>query len=52
MLTLVNSDGSAENGSLIDEIVREGARRMVAVVRAGVRFERGILVEREEVTAA
>lgn len=30
MLTLVNAEGSTENGSLIDEIVREGARRMLA----------------------
>ena len=30
MLTVVNADGSTDNGSLIDEIVREGARRMLA----------------------
>jgi transposase-like protein len=30
MLSVVNSDGSTPNGSLIDEIVREGARRMLA----------------------
>ncbi|MFE7547506.1 transposase [Streptomyces gardneri] len=30
MLSVVNADGSAESGSLIDEIVREGARRMLA----------------------
>ncbi len=31
MLTVVNEDGSAHDGSsLIDEIVREGARRMLA----------------------
>ena len=30
MLTVVNADGSTESGSLIDEIVREGARRMLA----------------------
>ncbi|MGW4783516.1 IS256 family transposase [Streptomyces sp. NPDC004230] len=30
MLTVVNTDGSTPNGSLIDEIVREGARRMLA----------------------
>jgi hypothetical protein len=30
VLALVNTDGSTENGSLIDEIVREGARRMLA----------------------
>ncbi|MFD3938181.1 IS256 family transposase [Streptomyces sp. NPDC058611] len=29
MLTVVNPDGSTPNGSLIDEIVREGARRML-----------------------
>ena len=30
MLTAVNADGTTPNGSLIDEIVREGARRMLA----------------------
>ncbi|MEH0639746.1 IS256 family transposase [Streptomyces bottropensis] len=30
MLTVVNDDGSTRGGSLIDEIVREGARRMLA----------------------
>ncbi|WP_031511907.1 IS256 family transposase [Streptomyces sp. NRRL F-5123] len=30
MLTVVNEDGSTRDGSLIDEIVREGARRMPA----------------------
>ncbi|MDJ0466561.1 IS256 family transposase [Streptomyces sp. H27-C3] len=30
MLTVVNDDGSTRDGSLIDEIVREGARRMLA----------------------
>jgi putative transposase len=30
VLTVVNPDGSTPNGSLIDEIVREGARRMLA----------------------
>ena len=29
MLTSVNADGSTENGSLIDEIIREGARWML-----------------------
>jgi putative transposase len=29
MLTIVNAAGSTETGSLIDEIVREGARRML-----------------------
>ncbi|AXE78461.1 hypothetical protein C5746_17700 [Streptomyces atratus] len=71
MLTVVNADSSTPNGSLIDEIVREGARRMLAaaleaevnsyiaelagerggdgpLVRAGARFKRGELVEREE----
>lgn len=28
MLSVVNAEGSTESGSLIDEIVREGARRM------------------------
>ncbi|WP_369265906.1 hypothetical protein [Streptomyces harbinensis] len=30
MLSVVTEDGSTESGSLIDEIVREGARRMSA----------------------
>ncbi len=30
MLSVVNADGGTESGSLIDEIVREGARRMLA----------------------
>lgn len=30
MLSVVTSDGSIDSGSLIDEIVREGARRMLA----------------------
>jgi putative transposase len=30
MLTVVDADGMTPNGSLIDEIVREGARRMLA----------------------
>ncbi|MCX5231442.1 IS256 family transposase [Streptomyces sp. NBC_00233] len=30
MLSVVNEDGATETGSLIDEIVREGARRMLA----------------------
>ncbi|MFE5190214.1 transposase [Streptomyces sp. NPDC056628] len=30
MLSVVNGDGTAETGSLIDDIVREGARRMLA----------------------
>ncbi|MFF3342751.1 IS256 family transposase [Streptomyces flavidovirens] len=30
MLSVVNADGSTPNGSLIDQIVREGARRMLA----------------------
>ncbi|MER7756690.1 IS256 family transposase [Kitasatospora sp. NPDC097643] len=30
MLTVVNADGSTREGSLLDEIVREGARRMLA----------------------
>lgn len=30
MLTLVNADDTKANGSLIEEIVREGARRMLA----------------------
>lgn len=30
ILTVVNADGSTPNGSLTDEIVRDGARRMLA----------------------
>ena len=30
MLSVVTDDGSTQSGSLIDEIVREGARRMLA----------------------
>jgi hypothetical protein len=30
VLSVVNEDGTTEAGSLIDEIVREGARRMLA----------------------
>ncbi|MEU0402950.1 transposase [Streptomyces sp. NPDC006197] len=30
MLSVVNADGSTESGSLLDEIVREGARRILA----------------------
>jgi hypothetical protein len=30
VLSVVNEDGSAQSGSLIDEIVRDGARRMLA----------------------
>ncbi|MFI1117866.1 transposase, partial [Streptomyces physcomitrii] len=30
MLSVVNADGTTEAGSLIDDIVREGARRMLA----------------------
>ena len=30
MLTVVNPDGSTKDDSLLDEIVREGARRMLA----------------------
>lgn len=30
MLTVVNEDGATRDGSLIDEMVREGARRMLA----------------------
>lgn len=30
VLSVVNADGATPNGSLIDEIVREGARRMLA----------------------
>jgi hypothetical protein len=54
MLTLVNADGMTETGFLIDEIVREGARRMLAAALEAevnaylaARFERGVLVERE-----
>lgn len=30
MLSVVNNDGTTETGSLMDDIVREGARRMLA----------------------
>ena len=41
--------GSTQSGSLIDEIIREGARRMLA---AALEAEvNGILVERSEVAA-
>ncbi|RPK71396.1 hypothetical protein EES45_34715 [Streptomyces sp. ADI97-07] len=37
MLSVVTDDGSTQSGSLIDEIVREGARRMLAAaLEAGV----------------
>ncbi len=79
MLSVVNNDGTTESGSLMDDLVREGARRMlaaalamvfklvesaqarwraitapklVALVRAGARFENGHLVERSEARAA
>jgi hypothetical protein len=34
MLTVVDADGMTPNGALIDEIVREGARRMLAAADA------------------
>ncbi|MFF4524524.1 hypothetical protein ACFY1D_24330 [Streptomyces bluensis] len=79
MLTVVNEDGTTPSGgSLLDQVVRERTRRMLAaaleaevnaciaelpderddkghrqvVARAGARFERGHLVERDEVNAA
>jgi hypothetical protein len=30
VLSVVNNDGTTETGSLMDDIVREGARRMLA----------------------
>lgn len=30
LLSVVNNDGTTETGSLMDDIVREGARRMLA----------------------
>ncbi|MFJ4126551.1 IS256 family transposase [[Kitasatospora] papulosa] len=37
MLSVVNADGTTETGSLVDDIVREGARRMLAAaLEAGV----------------
>nr|WP_202526961.1 hypothetical protein [Streptomyces sp. SID486] len=55
MLSVVTDDGSTQSGSLIDEIVREGARRMLAAaLEAEVNhyvFEYGVLVEREEKAA-
>jgi hypothetical protein len=45
----VTDGGSPQSGSLIEEIVREGARRMLtAALEAEVN---GILVERSEVAA-
>jgi len=41
VLSVVNEDGTTQSGSLMDDIVREGAR-----------FERGVLVEREQEDAA
>jgi hypothetical protein len=80
VLTVVDADGRTPNGALIDEIVREGARRMlaaaleaevniylesardrwragnaprlVALVRAGARFGRGIPGERDTAVGA
>ena len=65
MLTVVPDDcpdqpgASGGSSSLIDEIVREGAQRMLAdgyreptESWAGAHFERGVLVERPETTAA
>uniref|UniRef100_UPI001969B96F hypothetical protein n=1 Tax=Streptomyces dangxiongensis TaxID=1442032 RepID=UPI001969B96F len=36
VLSVVNEDGTTATGSLIDEIVREGARRMLAAALAMV----------------
>jgi hypothetical protein len=58
VLSVVNVVGTTKTGSLIDDIVREGAMRavntprLVALVRAGARFERGQLLERSQTTAA
>jgi putative transposase len=67
MLTVVPDPAGRDSSgpaSLIDEIVREGARaaqdhrrmvnapHLVALVRAGARFERGMLLERESAVAA
>jgi hypothetical protein len=59
MLTVVPGDGSGHadgkdaSPSLVDEIVREGARRTLAeALRAGARFERGVLAERHNQAAA
>ena len=41
MLTVVDADGMTPNGALIDEIVREGARRMLAAVRLRTKVTRG-----------
>lgn len=56
MLSVVNDDGTTPEGSPIDEIAREGVRRMRAAAldaevdrRGG---ERGQLMERPEVVAA
>lgn len=54
MRTAVNDDGTTSGeSSLIDEIVREGGRRMlVNFDRVGARFECGHLVEHHQVFAA
>ncbi|MFI1768376.1 hypothetical protein ACH41H_40920 [Streptomyces sp. NPDC020800] len=61
MLSVVIHDGSARSGSLIDGIVREGARRRPAAaleaevvtppVRAGAPFKNGVRVEMEGAAA-
>lgn len=50
MLSVVNEDGTTESGSLIDDIVREGARRMLAAaLEAGVdQYLAGLAAERDE----
>ncbi|MFD9036315.1 hypothetical protein ACFVZW_35050 [Streptomyces sp. NPDC059567] len=56
MLSVVTDDSSTQSGSLIDEIVREGACRitgahLVSLARAGATVENGALVERQEKAA-
>nr|WP_238431558.1 IS256 family transposase [Streptomyces cavernae] len=50
MLSVVNTEGSTESGSLIDEIVREGARRMLtAALEAEVnQYIAELAAERDE----
>ncbi|UZI26655.1 IS256 family transposase [Streptomyces sp. VB1] len=49
MLSVVNADGSTESGSSIDEIVREGTRRMLAALEAEVnQYISELAAERDE----
>jgi hypothetical protein len=58
VLTAGAENGSMRDGvSVLDDVVRDGARRMLAAaleaeVLAGARFHRGVFVEHEEAAAA